>query len=86
MDNWGQSTQSGLSGVARRYTQYISMGVAHEAEDPRLPGRVAPNACSEINERGLYSRWQEMMNAESWADIPLDPITANFEGTATFQG
>jgi hypothetical protein len=26
------------------------------------------------------------MNAESWADISLDPIKARFEGTATMQG
>jgi len=26
------------------------------------------------------------MNAESWADIPLDPIKARFEGTATLRG
>jgi hypothetical protein len=42
-----------------------------------------------INEgpqRGIYRRWQEMMNAESWADIHIDPITAKFEGLATMQG
>jgi len=26
------------------------------------------------------------MNADSWTDIPLEPITANFEGTATIKG
>jgi hypothetical protein len=26
------------------------------------------------------------MNAESWADIPLDPIKARFDGTATMRG
>jgi len=26
------------------------------------------------------------MNAESWADISLDAITARFDGTATMQG
>jgi len=26
------------------------------------------------------------MNAESWADIPIAPITARFEGTATIRG
>jgi len=27
-----------------------------------------------------------MMDAESWADIPLYPPTAKYEGTATFRG
>jgi len=26
------------------------------------------------------------MNAGSWADIPLDPIKAHFDGTATMRG
>jgi len=26
------------------------------------------------------------MNAASWADIPLDPITARFDGAATMRG
>jgi hypothetical protein len=26
------------------------------------------------------------MNAGSWADIPLEPITARFDGTATMRG
>jgi len=25
------------------------------------------------------------MNAESWAEIPISPITARFEGTATIR-
>jgi hypothetical protein len=26
------------------------------------------------------------MNAESWADVAIEPIKARFEGTATMQG
>jgi len=26
------------------------------------------------------------MNAASWGDIPLDPVTAHFDGTATLRG
>jgi hypothetical protein len=37
---------------------------------------------SEIPQRGLYRRWQEMMDAESWKDIPLAPQTAVYEGTS----
>ncbi len=31
-------------------------------------------------------RWEEFMNAGSWADIPLDAIKARFDGTATMRG
>jgi hypothetical protein len=30
-------------------------------------------------------RWEAFMNAESWSDIPLDPITARFDGAATMR-
>ena len=86
MDNWRNATQAGRSGVARKYVQNLTMGIAHEEENPRLPGRSVPAFCAEINQRSMYSRWQEMMNAESWADIGIDPITARFEGTAKFRG
>jgi hypothetical protein len=28
----------------------------------------------------------QFMNAESWADVAIEPIKARFEGTATMQG
>ena len=31
-------------------------------------------------------RWEEFMNSGGWADIPLDPIKARFDGTATIRG
>ena len=35
--------------------------------------------------RHFYQRWEEFMNAGSWADIPLDPPTAIYEGTADME-
>jgi len=86
MDNWGQSTRSGRSMVGKLIPQDISMGISHETTEPRLPGVVAPNAFSEINQRGLYRQWEKMMNSDSWAGISIDPISAQFEGSATFRG
>ena len=86
MDNWRSSSEAGKSPRARGYLQEISMGIAHEYENPHLPGRSIPAFCGEINQRSMYARWQEFMNARSWADISVDPITAIFEGTATMKG
>jgi hypothetical protein len=86
MDNWRGSTEAGKSAVARKVRAHIGMGVGHEWFNPDLPGRSVPNSFAEINQRAMYVRWQEMMNAESWADISVDPITATFEGTATMKG
>ena len=83
IDNWRQVTKSGLSPTARKYRHQLSMGVGHAGLHPEYPGKmVSERYISENNQRNLYARWEEFMNAESWADIHIDPITANFEGTA----
>ena len=85
-DNWRQVTDSGRSATARRYLSNLAMGVGHEGPHPEFKGVVAEKFISESNQRRYYTRWQEFMNAESWADIHIDPITAPFEGTATMRG
>ena len=77
-DNWSQSTLAGKSAIARKYRQVVSMGIGHETTHPDLPGLMIPKTHGEINQRGMYLRWQEFMNAESWADMSIDPITADF--------
>jgi hypothetical protein len=62
------------------------MGLGHAGPHPDYPGLVSRRYISENNQRLFYRRWEEFMNAESWAQIPLDAITARFEGTATMQG
>ena len=86
MDNWNQVTVSGLSTAGRKYRHLLSLGAGHDGAHPDMPGRVSQNFVSENNQRGFYSRWQEFMNADSWTDIHIDPITANYEGTATMKG
>ncbi len=86
MDNWRGVTQSGLSRVARQYPQHLSMGVGHAGQHPDLPGVVSERYTSESNQRNFYLRWQQFMNADSWADISLEPGTMEYEGTATIRG
>jgi phenylpropionate dioxygenase-like ring-hydroxylating dioxygenase large terminal subunit len=86
VDNWRQVTAASQSQVGRRHPQDLSMGVGHAGAHADYPGLVSERYISENNQRRFYLRWQEFMNAERWADIPLDPITARFEGTATMRG
>ena len=86
VDNWRQVTAASASRLGRRYPQDLSMGLGHAGPHPDYPGLVSERYISENNQRLFYQRWEEFMNAESWADIPLDPITARFEGTATLRG
>ena len=86
LDNWIQMTGSGRTPMARKHRHQLSMGVGHVNRDSEYPGLVSERYISENNQRNFYNRWQEFMNAESWADIPIAPITAAFEGTATVRG
>jgi phenylpropionate dioxygenase-like ring-hydroxylating dioxygenase large terminal subunit len=82
MDNWGQVTTASESIIARRYPAVVSMGVGHARKNEDWPGVVSDRYISEHNQRGYYQRWEEFMNADSWDDIHIDPITVAFEGTA----
>src|SRR3984957_16479042 len=82
----GRGTRGGPSRFARQQTQDLSMGVGHAGSHPDYPGLVSERYISENNQRLFYRRWEQFMNAGSWADIPLDPIRARFEGTATMRG
>jgi len=87
MDNWRNVTEAGKSPIARRFMQDLSMGIKHDVPHPDYPGLLtSPAGVAETGQRGYYRRWQEFMNAESWAEIPIDPITATFNGTAAFKG
>jgi len=79
-------TQASTSRIGRRHPQELSMGLGHAGPHPDYPGLVSERYISENNQRLFYERWEQFMNAASWAVIPLDPITAGFDGTATLGG
>jgi hypothetical protein len=82
MDNWGQVTRASTLIMGRRFPADISMGTGHAGRHEEWPGMVSERYISENNQRGYYNRWMEFMNADSWSDIHVDPITVKFEGTA----
>ena len=87
-DNWNNCVQASKSLTARKHLQVLSMGIGkkqEEHEDP-LPGYRSPTNYTEDRQRATYKRWEEFMNAESWADIKVYPPTVKREGTATFKG
>ena len=86
VDNWRQVTESSTSRFARQHPQDLSMGVGHAGPHPDYPGMVSQRYISENNQRLFYQRWEQFMNADSWAGIPLDPIQARFDGSATMRG
>ena len=86
MDNWGQVTHASESVIARRFPAIVSMGVGHASRSEEWPGMISDRYISENNQRHFYQRWMEFMNADGWRDIHVEPQTATYEGTASFEG
>jgi 3-phenylpropionate/trans-cinnamate dioxygenase alpha subunit len=45
------------------------MGLGHERFDKELGAWASEYRYSELNHRGFYRRWAQLMAAESWADL-----------------
>jgi hypothetical protein len=84
VDNWRQVTAASTSRFRRRHPRICRWGGARRPH-PDYPGLVSERYISENNQRLFNRRWERFMNAGSWADIPLDPPRARFDGTATMR-
>lgn len=78
-ENWEFSTQANAGWVTRNQRLCYAMAPAGEVEQDGLPGSVTAGQLSDANQRLFYKRWAQMMDAESWADIPIDKATAAME-------
>jgi len=74
-ENWEQSTSANAGWVTRNQKLCYAMAPKEEVERDDLPGIVTAGQLSDANQRLFYKRWAEMMDAESWADIPCAPST-----------
>lgn len=70
-ENWEYSTAVNAGWVTRHQKLCYMMAPAAENDRPDLPGNVTAGQLSDANQRLFYKRWVEMMDAESWADIPV---------------
>jgi ethylbenzene dioxygenase alpha subunit len=70
-ENWEQSTLANAGYVTRNQKLCYAMAPQGSMADDGLPGVVTPGQLSDANQRLFYKRWAEMMDAETWADIPL---------------
>jgi nitrite reductase/ring-hydroxylating ferredoxin subunit len=72
MDNWQGCTQTGRGAFARRRMLSYGMGLGHDRFDADLGAWKSDHRFSELNQRGFYRRWAQLMAAESWAALPGD--------------
>jgi 3-phenylpropionate/trans-cinnamate dioxygenase alpha subunit len=71
-DNFGATTTLNNGWQTRHGDVYCNMSIDVEKEHSRdeMPGVISKGLVCEQNQRYFYRRWQEVMSAESWADIP----------------
>ena len=69
MDNWQECTYTGRGVVARRYPLNIEMGLGHEGYNDALGAWASEHRFSEANHRAFYTRWAQLMSADSWAEV-----------------
>ena len=68
-ENWNYATAASRGTIASRYPFSYEMGLLQEQPVQDLREAVSTETTSENNARGLYRRWAEFMDAESWEDI-----------------
>lgn len=68
-ENWNYATAASKGTIAGRFPFSYEMGVNHEMPVPGLREATYTDVVSEQNQRNLYRRWAEFMDAESWADL-----------------
>jgi phenylpropionate dioxygenase-like ring-hydroxylating dioxygenase large terminal subunit len=77
MENWNYAHAASRGTIARQYPYNYEMGLgrgtsAFEDHGLKLPGvinDVTEANASEHNQRGFYTRWRQLMEAESWGEI-----------------
>ncbi len=69
-ENWNYCVGGNGGYIARKYPLNYQMGGAPTRPFPEYPG-TASSVFSEQNQRALYVRWAEMMDARSWKDLSL---------------
>ncbi len=81
-ENWEHSTAANSGYVTRHQKLCYAMAPEGRSEDGALPGIVHGGQLSDANQRLFYKRWAEMMDGDSWADIPLAPPTVDMQEAA----
>lgn len=81
-ENWEFSTQANAGWVTRNQRLCYAMAPQGDIEHEGLPGNVTAGQLSDANQRQFYKRWTQMMDAESWADIPIEASSITIEAAA----
>jgi ethylbenzene dioxygenase alpha subunit len=81
-ENWEGNTVTNRGFVTRHEKLHYGCGLSRRIEHPDLPGIVYAGQYNDANQRAFYQRWADLMNADSWADVP-QRYTPRYAGRPT---
>ncbi|MBV1961032.1 MAG: aromatic ring-hydroxylating dioxygenase subunit alpha [Immundisolibacteraceae bacterium] len=69
-DNLEAITELGRGWRTRQADVYANMALGREHTLPGLPGIITDGLVCEQNQRWMYRRWLDLMQADGWAEVP----------------
>ncbi|MEL0083387.1 MAG: aromatic ring-hydroxylating dioxygenase subunit alpha [Gammaproteobacteria bacterium] len=69
-ENWEGNTNTNRGIVTRQEKLHYGCGISRRIDHEEIPGIVYHGQYNDANQLAFYQRWADMMNADSWADIP----------------
>ena len=69
-ENWENCTQVNRGVVTRHERLHYGCGINRKIDHPDYPGTIYRGQYNDANQRQFHQRWADMMNADSWRDVP----------------
>lgn len=69
-ENWEGNTQTNKGVITRQGKLHYGCGNASRIDHPEIPGIVHHGQYNDANQLAFYQRWADLMNADSWEDVP----------------
>ena len=69
-ENWEGNTQTNKGVITRQGKLHYGCGTASRIDHPEIPGIVHHGQYNDANQLAFYQRWADLMNADSWEDVP----------------
>ncbi len=81
-ENWEGNTRVNKGELTRKGKLHYGCGRTSRIDHPEIPGIVHAGQYSDANQLAFYQRWADLMNADSWGDVP-DRYTPRYAGKPT---
>jgi ethylbenzene dioxygenase alpha subunit len=81
-ENWENCTKVNAGVIARHQKLHYRCGINRKIDNPDMPGTMYLGQYNDANQRLFYERWRDMMNSQSWSDIP-DRYAQKLDGRET---